>query len=90
MQDRSHKLLFLGLTALMSAAAFYGSEAGPTLLIGSDVPPQAVGAVYTRASLDRTDLSKAATAAKLTADGTCSGAASELCLGTSKISLSSP
>jgi hypothetical protein len=83
MQDRSHKLLFLGLTALMSAAAFYGSEAGPTLMIGNDVPPAAVGAVFTprneHASFDRT------------ADGTCSGAASEmspLCRAPSKIVLS--
>ena len=41
MQDRSHKLVFLGLTALMSAAAFYGSEIGPTLLITNDGFPPA-------------------------------------------------
>jgi hypothetical protein len=98
MQDHSHKLLFLGLTALMSAAAFYGSEAGPTLLIGNDAAtPLAVSAALTphdaRASLDRTDLTKAPFAAKLTMEGTCSGAASDvspLCPATSKISLSSP
>jgi hypothetical protein len=95
MQDRSHKLLFLGLTALMSAAAFYGSEAGPTFLIGGDVPPPAAGAGFTprdeRAPSDRTD--NAPFAAKLTANGACSGAVSDvshLCLATSKVSLSSP
>ena len=85
MQDRSHKLLFLGLTALMSAAAFYGSQAGPTFLIGTDVPPPSARAGFTPrdegAPFDRT------------ADGTCSAAASELsplCRATSKVVLSSP
>ena len=97
MQDRSHKLLFLGLTALMSAAAFYGSEAGPTLLIGNDVPPVVAGAGFTPrdegAPLDRTGLSKIPFAAKLTTKGACSEPASEVsqfCLAASKVSLSSP
>lgn len=97
MQDRSHKLLFFGLTALMSAAAFYGSEAGPTLLIGNDVPPPAAGAVFTpgveHAPLDRTHLSQAPFAAKLATVGACPGTVSDvfqLCLATSKVSLSSP
>ena len=95
MQDRSHKLVFLGLTALMGVAAFYGSEAGPTLLIGNDVQSQAVVAVFAsrdeRASL--TDLSNAPFVAKLAPDGACTKAASDVsppCLATSKISLSSP
>ena len=96
MQDRSHKLVFLGLTALMSAAAFYGSETGPTLLIGKDVPPSAAGAGSTpddARGLDRTDLSKTPFAAKLATDGACLGTASDvsqLCLATSKASLSRP
>jgi hypothetical protein len=97
MQDRSHKLLFLGLTALMSAAAFYGSEAGPTLLIGNDVTPPAAGAGFTprdeRDALIMTAPSGAPIAAKLTTKGACSQPASEvsqLCLATSKVSLSSP
>jgi hypothetical protein len=97
MQDRSHKLVFLGLTALMSAAAFYGSEIGPTLLIGKDVPPPAAGAGFTPGDehtlLDRTELSKTPLAAKLATDGACLGIASDvsqLCLATSKVSLSGP
>jgi len=69
----------------MSAAAFYGSETGPTLLIAKDrFPP---------ASLNRTDLSQAPFAAKLATDGACLGTASDVsqpCLGTSKVSLSRP
>jgi hypothetical protein len=97
MQDRSHKLLFLGLTALMSAAAFYGSEAGPTLLVGKDAMPLAINAGFTprdeRDALIATAPSIAPIAAKLTPDAACSAEASEispLCLAKSKISLSSP
>lgn len=97
MQDRSHKLLFLGLTALMSAAAFYGSETGPTLLIGRDVPPPAAGAGFTprdeHTLLDRTDLSGTPFAAKLSTDAACLGTGSDVsqpCLATSKVSLSRP
>ena len=92
MQDRSHKLVFLGLTALMSAVAFYGSETGPTLLIGKDVPPAASAGFAPRVEgvpLDQTD----PTAAKLATDGACLATASEvspLCLATSKVSLSGP
>ena len=85
MQDRSHKLVFLVLTALMSAAAFYGSETGPTLLITNDgFPP---------ASLNQIDPFKAPFAAKLATDGACLGTAGDVsqpCLATSKVSLSRP
>jgi|SRR5882672_3694796 len=97
MRDRSHKLVFLGLTALMSAAAVYGSETGPTLLISKDVPPSVAGAGFTPADehglLDRTELSKTPFAAKLATDRACLGTASDvshLCLATSKVSLSGP
>ncbi len=86
MQDRSHKFLFLGLTGLMSAAAFYGSQAGPTLLVGDDTAPPTVSAAFTARDEDPIG-------AKLTTDGTCPEAASELsafCLAKSKISLSGP
>lgn len=36
MQDRSHRWLFFGVTAMMALAALYGSEAGP-LLLANDV-----------------------------------------------------
>lgn len=36
MQDHSHRLLFLGATGLMCAAAVYGSQAGPALLLPPD------------------------------------------------------
>lgn len=97
MQDRSHKLLFLGLSALMSAACFYGSQTGPTLLIGNDARSQAVNAVFPlreeRDVSNMTASSNAPIAAKLAPDGACSVEGSEkspLCLATSKISLSSP
>ena len=35
MQDHSHKLLFLGATALMCVAALYAAQVGPTLFAGS-------------------------------------------------------
>ena len=82
MQDHSHRLLFLGLTGLMSIAALYGSEAGPTLLLGSDGTQPALSANLTRSE------------AKLSPQTqNCAGTArdlSALCAGTSKIALSSP
>jgi hypothetical protein len=36
MQGNSHRLLFLGATAIMCAVALYGSQAGPTLLLPPD------------------------------------------------------
>ena len=86
MQDRSHKLLFLGLTGLMSAAAFYGSQAGPTLLVGNDAAPPAVSAAVTARDEDPIVV-------KLATDGDCREATSDLsalCRAKSKISVSSP
>ena len=86
MQDHSHRLLFLALTGLMSAAAFYGSEAGPTLLVGNDAASQAANVTVSVPNEDPI-------VAKLTTDGTCPQAASEpsaFCLAKSKISLSGP
>jgi hypothetical protein len=97
MQDHSHKFLFLGLTGLMSAAAFWASEAGPTLLVGKDAISPAIIAGFTprdeRDGLIATAPSNAPIAAKLAPDAACAAEASEmspLCLGTSKVSLSSP
>ena len=94
MQDRSHKLLFLGLSGLMSAACFYGAQNGPTLLVGNDAMPTAVSTMRdVRQAQDWTAPSNAPVAAKLASEGACRGEASEispLCLATSKISLSSP
>jgi len=90
MQDHSHRFLFLGLTGLMSAAAFWGSEAGPTLMVGKDATPSAINAGFT--PRDARD-AHAPIAAKLAPDAACSAAASEVsppCLATSKVSLSSP
>jgi len=39
MQDRSHKLLFLGASALMCAASMLGSQAGPWLLVDDNAFP---------------------------------------------------
>ena len=96
MQDRSHKLVFFGLTALMSAVVFYGSEVGPTLLSGDDMPVPASSAVFTPGEeqdvSNITASSNAPIGAKVAPDGACSAEASEkspLCLATSKISLSS-
>ena len=41
MQDHSHRFLFLSATAMMCAAAVYGSQAGPTLLL-PDRPTPAI------------------------------------------------
>lgn len=99
MQDRSHKFLFLGLTALMSAACFYGSQTGPTLLVGDDARPSIADAVFTLPDdrdVDVPDIAappKAEIAAKLAPDGACleeAGALSSRCLATAKVSLSSP
>jgi hypothetical protein len=97
MQDHSHKLLFLGLTGLMSAAAVWGSEAGPTLLVGKDAIPPAIIAGFTPRDegdgLIATAPSKTPIAAKLAPDAACAAEAREispLCLATSKINLSSP
>ena len=90
MQDHSHKLLFLGLTGLMSVAALYGSEAGPTLLVGADGPQPVLSASLTR-SEERASPLVAAKLAPQTPN--CPGAADELtapCAATSKIALSSP
>jgi hypothetical protein len=38
MQDHSHKLLFLGLSGLMSIAALYGAQTWPTLFAGDAGP----------------------------------------------------
>jgi hypothetical protein len=87
MQDHSHKLLFLGLTGLMAAACVYGSEAGPTLLAGTDIASSSVSAAFTPAP------SETPVAAKLAADRNCSESASELsplCRAASKVVLSSP
>src|SRR5258705_8899768 len=89
MQDHSHKLLFLGLTGLMSIAALYGSEAGPTLLVGTDGSPPARSA-----SLTSGEASASQFAAKLAPDtSNCLGSANDsstLCAATSKISLFKP
>ena len=95
MRDHSHRILFLGLTGVMSAAALWGSEAGPTLMVGKDATPQAINAGFTpRAERDALTVPfKAPIAAKLAPDASCSAAASEaspLCLATSKVNLSSP
>ena len=105
MRDHSHRFLFLGLTGVMSAVALWGSEAGPTLMVGKDATPQAINAGFTprverdaltaveRDALTATAPSKAPIAAKLAPDASCSAAASEaspLCRATSKVSLSSP
>ena len=76
MQDRSHKLLFLGLSGLMSAACFYGAQTGPTLLVGNDAMPPAVSTIMRdgRQAQDRTAPSNAPVAAKLTSEGACRGA----------------
>jgi hypothetical protein len=90
MQDHSHKLLFLGLTGLMSIAALYGSEAGPTLLVDTDGARPALSASFTR-SEERASPFAAAKLAPHTAN--CPGSAyapSALCAATSKIALSSP
>lgn len=90
MQDHSHRLLFLGLTGLMSAAALYGSEAGPTLLMGNDAARPALSESFTR----NEELASPVVAAKLPVQrSNCPGSASELaplCGATSKIALSSP
>jgi hypothetical protein len=39
MQDHSHKMLFLGASALMCAAAMFGSQAGPWLLVNEQGAP---------------------------------------------------
>jgi hypothetical protein len=90
MQDHSHKLLFLGLTGLMSVAALYGSEAGPTLLVSTDGAQPAVSA-----SLNRSEgRASPVMAAKLAPQSLgCPGTAHELsspCAAKSEISLSSP
>ena len=95
MQDHSHKFLFLGLTGLMSAAAVWGSEAGPTLLVGKDAIPPAISAGITPRDdgLLATAPDKGPIAAKLAPDAPCSAETREispLCLTTSKVSLSSP
>jgi hypothetical protein len=46
MQDHSHKFLFLGVTAVMCAAAVYGSEAGPALLLPADKPISSLEAPF--------------------------------------------
>jgi len=89
MQDHSHKLLFLGLTGLMSVAALYGSEAGPTLLVGAD------GAQSMSASLTPSEeRASPVIAAKLAPQApNCPGSAnapSAPCAATSKIALSRP
>jgi hypothetical protein len=87
MQDHSHKLLFLGLTGLMAAACVYGSEAGPTLLAGTDMAPSSVSADVPPGS------TKTPAAAKLAADRNCSERARELsplCRAASNVVLSSP
>ena len=96
MQDGSHKLLFLGLSGLMSAACFYGSQTGPTLLVGNGAMPAAESIVFTprgeHDALMTTAPSGAPIAAKLAPDGACLAEAREkspLCLARSKISLSS-
>ena len=90
MQDHSHRLLFLGLTGLMSLAALYGSEAGPTLLVGTDAAQPVLSASLTRSEGRVSPV----VAAKLVPDtSNCLGSAnvpSRPCAATSKISLSSP
>jgi hypothetical protein len=95
MRDHSHKFLFLGLTGLMSAAAFWGSEAGPTFLAGHDPMPPAANAGFTPG--DKPDAltatPDASIAVKLAPDGACPAEASEafpLCRAASKINLSNP
>jgi hypothetical protein len=86
MQDHSHKLLFLGLTGLMSAACIYGSEAGPTLLATVEKAPSSVSAALNPTA------SEPVLAAKV-AGQSCSEATSErspLCRAASKIVLSTP
>jgi hypothetical protein len=93
MQDHSHKLLFLGLTGLMSAAAFYGSEAGPTLLFGDDARPPVISAALTPGDAGISFDQDPSKTADLAADGTCVEGAnglSPLCRATSKIALPSP
>ena len=96
MQDGSHKLLFLGLSCLMSVACFYGSQTGPMLLVGNDAMPAVESIVFTPRGehdpLMTTAPSGAPIAAKLAPDGACPAETSEkspLCLATSKVSLSS-
>ena len=43
MQDHSHKFFFLAATGVMCAAAMYGSQAGPSLLLPLE-PPQFLSA----------------------------------------------
>jgi len=90
MQDHSHKLLFLGLTGLMSVAALYGSEAGPTLLVGTDDSPPARSASLTPGK-ERASPVIAAKLAPQTPD--CLGTVHELsalCATKSNIVLSNP
>ena len=90
MQDHSHRLLFLGLTGLMSVAALYGSEAGPTLLLGNDAARPALSASLA-GSEERASLLAAAKPAPQNPD--CHGSANAFsapCVATSKIALSSP
>ena len=89
MQDHSHRFLFLGLTGLMSVAALYGSEAGPTLLVGADGPQPVLSASLTR-SEERVSPVVAAKLAPQTAN--CSGTPHEfssLCAAKLKVALSS-
>ena len=90
MQDHSHRLLFLGLTGLMSVAALYGSQAGPTLLIGTDAAQPVLSASLT-GSEERVSPVAATDLAPQTPN--CPGGAHELsspCAALSKIAISSP
>jgi len=89
MQDHSHKFLFLALTGVMSAAALYGSQAGPTLLMGNEAPPaaQALAVQNEVASSDRAVLTRG------NEEWTCGETATDistLCPAKSKVSLSTP
>jgi len=91
MQDHSHKFLFLALTGVMSAAALYGSQAGPTLLMGNDPAPaaQAFATQHEVPTLSRAVL--ATEPGDREVDCTVTGAdLSSLCLAKSKVSLSTP
>jgi hypothetical protein len=50
MQDRSHRFLFLSATAIMCAAAVYGSQAGPTLLLPDRPMPAIVQTPFAASS----------------------------------------
>ena len=90
MQDHSHRLLFLGLTGLMSAAALYGSEAGPTLLIGGERAQPALSASFTRSEERASPFVAAKPQPRASICPGSVNAPSALCAATSKIALSSP